>query len=203
MAGSNETESAPDAIDAIDFIIGFLQHVNATLNETIRNGTYLREPEVQNFGASVQSLGLTSIIVISVACVLAFAAGCYCALKRTKRKATKIVSIRSIGNIGSQASLVQNKSEVLAPVPSSSGTQYHTPKPPDSRPKAWTPHTHTSMMWNPMCTIDCTAYECHDHGCAASDTRGGGDPGPSSIKITLSDNKIFGQSQSCSQFPDF
>ena len=64
--------------------------LNATLNSTGHNLTEAAEYTIKNFGSTVGSLGLTSIIVISVACVLAFVAGCYCALKRTKRKASKV-----------------------------------------------------------------------------------------------------------------
>merc|ERR1711981_491816 len=138
-----------NSTDIVDLIQGFARHVNAPLNETL-----LEAEKHQNFGASVESLGLTSIIVISVACVLAFAGGLYCALKRTKRKATKIVSIRSIGNIGSQASLMsdagppgipthnRSSKKLLSPTPSSGGTEFHTPQQPE--PTRAPPHTHTS-----------------------------------------------------------
>ena len=79
--------------DHLDFILGFIAHVNASLHNGTLNATQeadLVDSEVQDFSSSLKSLGLTSIIVISLACVLAFAGGCYCALKRTKRKATKV-----------------------------------------------------------------------------------------------------------------
>ena len=177
-----------------------------------------------------------------MACILAFGTGCFCALKRTRRKATKvsglclsclhcpvadrlvslpfhfflrfpsahvlqIVSIRSIGTISSQNSLEENKSPKKAQTPSPAATEYHTPKPPESQPRC-PPHTHTSYMWNPMCTIDCTSHACHGAGAAAgvegsATGHEGSDNGERTIHITLSNSKIFGQSNSCSQFPDF
>ena len=86
--------------DHLDFILGFIAHVNASLHNGTLNATQeadLVDSEVQDFSSSLKSLGLTSIIVISLACVLAFAGGCYCALKRTKRKATKVRRLESVG----------------------------------------------------------------------------------------------------------
>ena len=80
--------------DFVEYFMNATDHLSILLKDLrTHNGSEEQElvdSLVKNFGDTVGSLGLTSIIVISVACVLAFAGGCYCALKRTKRKASKV-----------------------------------------------------------------------------------------------------------------
>ena len=68
---SNSTALPFDKDEVVDVIAGFIHYMNSTLNETenhvnaTENATLSEEtidPEVQDFGASVKSLGLTSII---------------------------------------------------------------------------------------------------------------------------------------------
>ena len=81
--------AASKSASVMDYIELNITDLNGTdYNNTGANGT--ASIHLESFGETVGSLGLTSIIVISAACVLAFVAGCYCALKRTKRKASKV-----------------------------------------------------------------------------------------------------------------
>ena len=264
--GADDVDMSADegnSTDIVDLIQGFVRHVNATLNETL-----LEAEKHQNFGASVESLGLTSIIgrkrdragcatttkprgsgrrltpTDAPFCDFSLASDFRGVRSRVRRRlvlraqaneeegdqskfrdpknpahrwkadsvslslSLQIVSIRSIGNIGSQASLMsdagppgipthnRSSKKLLSPTPSSGGTEFHTPQQPE--PTRAPPHTHTSMMYNPMCTINCNSSQCHHNH-----NHNNGDPGPSSIEITVSDAKVFGQSHSCSQFPDF
>ena len=68
---SNSTALPFDKDEVVDVIAGFIHYMNSTLNATenhvnaTENATLSEEtidPEVQDFGASVKSLGLTSII---------------------------------------------------------------------------------------------------------------------------------------------
>jgi hypothetical protein len=195
--------------------------VNATdYNNTDANGT--ASIHLESFGETVGSLGLTSIIVISAACVLAFAAGCYCALKRTKRKASKIVSIRSIASNSSQASLMSNPSKPLHYGGSPAGGRYtmlhsssnhHTTNParydrnvyPENTGAATSEQQHTTQMYtNPIYggaaavpeNYQIETTETSQDTCI-SQQQGGGS-GNERVEIVVNRSRTFGKSYSCS-----
>lgn len=161
---------------------------NATLNGTAS------AQEQSDFVEAVRSIGVTALIVISVACVMALSGGCYCAVQRTKRKASKVVSIRSIDE------------GLLTPAYGSDEfglfTRQHSWASNGSANSAWSPRTHVHFDDRTDLRVKTHASRGTSRGTSRASSKGNsGASTPRSSRDGGSRRGALAHARSCGELP--